>query len=96
MATSSTERRVVRTGLGVVASLGQDIDSFWSNIISGACGIDRITSFDASGYDCQIGAEVRDFDPTPAFPSAKEVRRTDRYGQFAIIMLPNITQPRRP
>jgi 3-oxoacyl-[acyl-carrier-protein] synthase II len=85
MATHFAERRVVITGLGVVSSLGQDIDRFWSNILSGACGIDKIASFDVSGYNSQIGAEVRDFDPTPAFPSAKEIRRTDRYGQFAIV-----------
>ena len=72
------------TGLGVVSSLGQDLDTFWNQLIAGGCGIDRITSFDATGYDTQIAAEVRNFDPTPAFPSPKEVRRTDRYSQFGV------------
>lgn len=79
------DRRVVVTGLGVVSSLGHDISAFWSNIVSGACGIDKITHFDASGYDCQIAAEVKNFDATPAFPSAKEVRRTDRFCQFGVV-----------
>jgi 3-oxoacyl-[acyl-carrier-protein] synthase II len=70
--------------LGVVSALGQDIESFWKNLTSGRGGIDQITLFDASEYDCRIAAEVRDFDPTPAFPSAKEVRRTDRFAQFGI------------
>ncbi|MDB6053980.1 MAG: 3-oxoacyl-(acyl-carrier-protein) synthase 2 [Verrucomicrobiales bacterium] len=81
---NSTERRVVITGLGVVSSLGQNIDAFWKNIIGGHCGIDRISLFDASNFDCQIAAEVRDFDPNPAFPSPKDVRRSDRYTQFGV------------
>ncbi len=72
------------TGLGVVSALGQDIETFWSNLIAGRCGIDTITSFDASKFDCRIAAEVKDFDPTPAFPSPKEVRRTDRFAQFGV------------
>jgi 3-oxoacyl-[acyl-carrier-protein] synthase II len=79
-----TERRVVVTGLGVVSSLGHDFDTFWSNLIAGRCGIEKISAFDASLYDCQIAAEVKQFDPTPAFPSPKEVRRTDRFAQFGI------------
>jgi 3-oxoacyl-[acyl-carrier-protein] synthase II len=70
--------------LGIVSPLGNDLDSFWNQLLAGACGIDRITSFDASCYDTQIAAEVKKFDPTPAFPSPKEVRRTDRYSQFGV------------
>ena len=84
MAKNYSERRVVVTGLGLVTPLGNDIDTFWKNLIAGQCGVDRITAFDASGYDTQIAAEVRGFDPVPAFPSPKEVRRTDRYSQFGV------------
>jgi 3-oxoacyl-[acyl-carrier-protein] synthase II len=78
------QRRIVLTGLGVVTPLGNDIDVFWKNVLDGQCGIDLITAFDASGYDCRIAAEVKGFDPLPAFPSPKEVRRTDRFAQFGI------------
>ena len=84
MAINPADRRVVVTGIGVINALGDEIEPFWNNIIEGKCGIDRITSFDISDYACQIAAEVRDFDPTPAFPSPKEVRRTDRFTQFGI------------
>ncbi len=70
--------------MGVVSALGHDTDSFWSRLIAGECGIDRIASFDPSAFDTQIAAEVRNFDPAPAFPSPKEVRRTDRYSQFGV------------
>jgi 3-oxoacyl-[acyl-carrier-protein] synthase II len=85
MAIHWTERRVVITGLGVVSALGHEVETFWNNLIAGQCGIDRITHFDASAFDCQIAAEVRNFDPTPAFASPKEVRRSDRFTQFAMV-----------
>src|SRR5690242_4373435 len=84
MAGNWTERRVVVTGMGIVSPLGYELRSFWDNLISGKCGVDRITSFDASAYDTQIAAQVKDFNPAVAFPSPKEVRRTDRYSQFGV------------
>ena len=84
MASTSTERRVVITGLGVVTPLGNSVDVFWDNLIAGKCGVEKITSFDASPFDTQIAAQVKEFDPAPAFPSPKEARRTDRYSQFGI------------
>jgi 3-oxoacyl-[acyl-carrier-protein] synthase II len=84
MASTSTERRVVITGLGVVAPLGNSVDVFWDNLIAGKCGVEKITAFDPSPFDTQIAAQVKDFDPAPAFPSPKEIRRTDRYSQFGI------------
>jgi 3-oxoacyl-[acyl-carrier-protein] synthase II len=79
-----TERRVVVTGMGVVTPVGNDLESFWRNLVAGECGVDRITAFDAAAFDSQIAAEVRGFDPAPAFPSPKEIRRTDRFSQFGI------------
>jgi 3-oxoacyl-[acyl-carrier-protein] synthase II len=77
------ERRVVVTGLGVVTALGSDLQTFWGNICSGKSGIDRITRWDASAFDCQIAAEIKDFDPKK-YVDHKEVRRTDRYTQFSV------------
>jgi len=84
MASNWTERRVVVTGLGVVSSLGHNIETVWSNLLAGQCGINRITLFDASGFDTQIAAEVREFDASPAFPSPKDARRSDRFTQFGV------------
>lgn len=84
MASNWTDRRVVVTGLGAVSPMGNNLQTSWENLLAGKCGIDKITLFDASAFDCQIAAEVKNFDPTPAFPSPKEIRRTDRYAQFGI------------
>jgi 3-oxoacyl-[acyl-carrier-protein] synthase II len=84
MANTYSERRVVITGLGVVTPLGNDVKTFWDNLLAGKCGIGPITAFDASPFDTKIAAQVANFDPTPAFPSPKDVRRADRYSQFGI------------
>jgi 3-oxoacyl-[acyl-carrier-protein] synthase II len=84
MATNWKERRVVITGLGVVTPIGNDIETFWKNLISGQCGIETITSFDPTPFDTQIAGQVKNFDPKPAFPSPKEIRRTDRYSQLGV------------
>ena len=50
MGTVSSQKRVVVTGMGVIASLGHNVDEFWSNILAGKCGIDTVTLFDAKDY----------------------------------------------
>jgi 3-oxoacyl-[acyl-carrier-protein] synthase II len=84
MANTPSGRRVVVTGMGVVTPLGNDLDTFWKNLTASRCGIDKITAFDASAFDTQIAGQVKEFDPAPAFPSPKEIRRTDRYSQFGV------------
>src|SRR5260370_26409588 len=80
----NNDRRVVITGLGTITPLGNDLETFWSNLKNGVSGIRRIEAFDTSGYDCQIAGEVRDFDPKPFFRNAKDIRRTDRFAQLAL------------
>src|ERR1044071_3489283 len=80
----NNDRRVVITGLGAVTPLGNDIETFWSNLKNGVSGIRCIESFDVSKYDCRIGGEVRGFDPKPFFKNPKDVRRTDRFAQLAM------------
>ncbi len=84
MVDCKNNRRVVITGLGVVSSLGHDAETFWRKVVNGDCGIDRIRLIDPSPFTSQIASEVHNFDPTPAFPSPKEVRRSDRYCQFVV------------
>jgi 3-oxoacyl-[acyl-carrier-protein] synthase II len=79
-----TDRRVVITGLGAVTPIGNDVETFWSNLKNGVSGIRKIEAFDTAGYDCQIGGEVRDFEPKPFFKNPKDVRRSDRFAQLAL------------
>lgn len=76
-------RRVVITGMGVVTSIGKDIDTFWQSLKNGKHGFSEIESFDCSDMEVKIAAEVKDFDPLTVLEK-KELRRTDRYCQFAI------------
>jgi 3-oxoacyl-[acyl-carrier-protein] synthase II len=75
---------VVITGMGVTTPLGNDVETMWQGLLAGQCGIDRITHFDATPFDTQIAGEVKDFNPVAAFPSPKDVRRSDRFAQFGV------------
>jgi 3-oxoacyl-[acyl-carrier-protein] synthase II len=79
-----TDRRVVITGLGVVTPVGNDLETFWSNLKNGVSGIHTIDAFDTTAYDCKIGGQVRGFDPKLFFKNPKDVRRTDRFSQLAM------------
>ena len=78
------DRRVVITGLGAITPLGNDVETFWSNLKNGVSGIRTIDTFDTSAYDCRIGGQVRDFDPKPYFKNPKDLRRTDRFTQLSM------------
>ena len=77
-------RRVVITGVGVVAPGGVGAKAFWSLLTEGRTATGPITSFDASRFRSQIAAEV-DFDPALEGLSPKEIRRMDRAAQFAVV-----------
>jgi len=76
-------RRVVITGLGVLASNGIGKRNFWKAITEGKSGIRRITRFDPSEFPTQIAGEIGDFSPTE-FMQAKDKRKTDRFSQLGI------------
>ena len=79
-------RRVVITGLGVVAPNGVGKDAFWSACQEGVSGVGPIRSFDASTYPVQIAGEVPDFDVGPYLPDGqkKSQKVMSRATRFAV------------
>lgn len=75
--------RAVVTGLGCVTPIGESVADFWSNLTSGVSGVERITLFDPSDLECQIAAEVKNWDPS-RYMDAKAARRAARFSQFAV------------
>jgi 3-oxoacyl-[acyl-carrier-protein] synthase II len=76
-------RRVVVTGLGVVAPNGIGKETFWRNLIAGKSAIDYITAFDPTPYPCHVAGEIRDFDPKD-FMHARRTKHRGRFSQFAV------------
>jgi minimal PKS ketosynthase (KS/KS alpha) len=76
-------RRTAVTGIGVVAPGGVTRDAFWDMLVAGRTATRRISFFDPSGFRSQIAAEC-DFDPAAAGLGEQDVRRADRYVQFAL------------
>ncbi|MCI0515993.1 beta-ketoacyl-ACP synthase II [candidate division KSB1 bacterium] len=78
-------RRVVVTGMGVITPLGNQIETFWQNLIAGKNGVGRITKFPINEqFGSQIAAEVKDFDITQYIP-AKDARKMDPSTHYALI-----------
>lgn len=77
------KKRVVVTGLGVITSLGKDVEIFWNSLVEGKSGIDIIERFDTSELGIKIAAEIKDFEPENYFDK-KEARRMDRNTQYGL------------
>lgn len=78
------DRRVVVTGLGVVTPVGNDLQTFWSNLVNGVCGIDYIRNFPADDLPVKVAGEVRNFDPAADGVSAQHIRKSDKFTLFAM------------
>jgi minimal PKS ketosynthase (KS/KS alpha) len=79
-----TGRRVVITGVGVLAPGGIGAKSFWSLLSEGRTSTRGITFFDPSAFRSRIAAEA-DFDPWEHGLGPQEIRRMDRAAQFAVV-----------
>ena len=76
--------RVVITGRGVISPIGNDVETFWDNLVNGRSGVDHVTLFDAASFPTQIAAEVKDWNPSK-WINRKEARRMSRCSQFAVV-----------
>jgi len=78
------EKRVVITGLGIVAPNGRNKDEYWESILHGRSGVKKISLFDVSEFDTKIGGEISDFNPEDYGIDKKEAKRMARFSRFAL------------
>lgn len=78
------QRRVVVTGIGTINPIGNNIREYFNNLENGVSGAGPITAFDATNFKSRIACEVKGFDPLAHF-DRKELRKYDRYSQFALV-----------
>ncbi|MSP68979.1 MAG: beta-ketoacyl-[acyl-carrier-protein] synthase II [Bacteroidetes bacterium] len=76
-------KRVVVTGLGAITPLGNNVQDFWNNLVSGKSGAAIITRFDASKFKTQFACEVKGFNPEDYFDK-KEARKLDPFSQYGV------------
>lgn len=78
------ERRVVITGIGTINPLGHNIEEYFSNLEKGVSGAAPITHFDTEKFKTKFACEIKNYDPNQYF-DRKEVRKYDRFAQYALI-----------
>ncbi|WP_121810051.1 beta-ketoacyl-ACP synthase II [Mucilaginibacter kameinonensis] len=76
--------RVVITGLGALTPLGNNVETYWQNLVAGKSGAATITRFDASLFRTQFACELKDFNITDHLDKA-ELKRTDTFTQYALV-----------
>lgn len=77
-------RRVVVTGTGVISPVGNTVESFWTNLIDGYCGIDVITSFPTDDLPVKVAGLVKDFDPSEYEIEVPFARKQDKFTLYAV------------
>lgn len=77
-------KRIVVTGIGTLNPLGNNLETYWDNLIKGVSGADMITQFDASKFKTRFACEIKGFDPIE-FMDRKEARKLDRFAQIALV-----------
>ena len=77
-------KRVVITGLGCIAPLGNDVETMWSGLLDGRCAVDFVRSIDTSDLPVHVGAEVKDFRPEAFGIDRAMIRHNDRYALYAL------------
>ncbi|HZZ26360.1 MAG TPA: beta-ketoacyl-ACP synthase II [Pirellulales bacterium] len=78
-------RRVAVTGLGIVSSLGHQVETVWQRVLRGDSGIRPLTLFDTERFKVKFGGEISDWAPSEKYMSPKDHKRLDRFTQFALV-----------
>lgn len=77
-------KRVVVTGTGVISPVGNDVKTYWDNLLAGVCGIDFIRSIPTDDLPVKIAGEVRNFNPADYEIEPPFARKQDRFTTFAV------------
>ncbi len=77
-------RRVVVTGTGVITPVGNDVQTYWKNLLDAVCGIDVITSIPTDDLPVKIAGEVKDFNPADYEIEAPFARKQDKFTVYAV------------
>ena len=77
-------RRVVVTGTGVISPVGNNVKTFWENLLAGYCGIDVITDFPTEDLPVKIAGQIKDFNPAEYEIEPPFARKQDKFTLYAV------------
>ena len=77
-------RRVVVTGTGVISPVGNNVKTFWENLLAGYCGIDVIADFPTEDLPVKIAGQIKDFNPAEYEIEPPFARKQDKFTLYAV------------
>lgn len=77
-------KRVVVTGMGVITPVGNDVRTYWANLLEGVCGIDFIKSIPTDDLPVRIAGEIKDFNPADYDIETPFARKQDKFTIYAV------------
>ena len=77
-------KRVAVTGMGIISSVGNDIETYWKNLVAGVCGIDYIQNFDVESLPVKIAGKIKDFHPEDYGMDKPFIRKQDLFCQYGM------------
>src|SRR3990172_11917018 len=77
------DKRVVITGVGMIAPIGSGKKTFWNALIAGASGVDEVSCIDTSCYKVHKGCEVKNFEYSDYIKNGV-LKKVGKGSQFAI------------
>ena len=78
------DKRVVITGMGIISPLGNDVNTFWKNLVAGVCGIEYIDDFPTESLPVRIAGKIKDFHPEEYGMDKPFIRKQDLFTQYGM------------
>ncbi len=78
------DKRVVITGMGIISPLGNDVNTFWKNLLAGVCGIEYIDDFPTDSLPVRIAGKIKDFHPEEYGMDKPFIRKQDLFTQYGM------------
>ena len=78
------DKRVVITGMGIISPLGNDVNTFWKNLVAGVCGIEYIDDFPTDSLPVRIAGKIKDFHPEEYGMDKPFIRKQDLFTQYGM------------
>ena len=70
--------------MGVISSIGNDVTTFWNNLVDGVCGIDFVQEYADADLPVKIAGRIKDFNPEDFGMDKPFIRKQDMFTLYGV------------